>query len=120
MTKNTLVIGVSANSSRYANMLVLKLQEHNIQAIPFGKSKGKVADLSILNQWDPTWDVHTVSLYLRADHQKEYYQKIIELKPKRVIFNPGTENMEFEELLNEANIMSEKACSLVLLSTSQY
>ena len=120
MTKDTLVIGVSSNSTRYANILVSKLQEHRIKAFPFGKSVGEVSGLKILNEWNPDWAIDTVSLYLRADHQKDYYQKIIKLNPRRVIFNPGTENEEFENLLRDAGIMSEEACSLVLLSTGQY
>ncbi|MGB0777682.1 MAG: CoA-binding protein [Flavobacteriaceae bacterium] len=120
MSKDTLVIGVSANSSRYANILVSKLQEHRIKVFPFGRSKGEVFGLKILNEWNPDWEVDTVSLYLRADHQKDYYKKIIGLHPRRVIFNPGTENQEFESLLRDAGIMSEEACSLVLLSTGQY
>jgi hypothetical protein len=57
---------------------------------------------------------------LAPSRQKEYYDYIIELKPKRVIFNPGTENIELAQLLAQANIDWENACTLVLLSTNQY
>ena len=66
-------------------------------------------------------NIDTVTLYLNPKRQEEYYDYIISLQPRRVIFNPGTENMEFIKLLKNNQIESEIACTLVLLSTtSQY
>ncbi len=65
-------------------------------------------------------NVDTVTLYLNAKRQEEYYDYIISLKPRRVIFNPGTENFEFEKLLKKNAIYAEIACTLVLLRTCQY
>ncbi|MGB5274760.1 MAG: CoA-binding protein, partial [Flavobacteriaceae bacterium] len=48
------------------------------------------------------------------------YQDILKLNPKRVIFNPGTENPELYRLLEEQGIMAIEACTLVLLATDQY
>lgn len=65
-------------------------------------------------------NIHTISLYLNPNNQREYYQRIVDMKPKRVIFNPGTENPEFQKMLQEAGIQVEVACTLVLLATGQY
>lgn len=116
----TLVLGVSANSTRYANLLVDKLLKHGLGVIPFGKSKGEVKGLKIENTWNPQWDVDTVSLYVRSSLQSSFYRPILDLSPRRVIFNPGTENPEFYKLLQAEGVEVEEACSLVLLSTGQY
>jgi hypothetical protein len=120
MSKTTLVIGVSSNSNRYANQLVERLVGIGEEVIPFGRASGMVEGLEILTKWNENWEVDTVSLYLRDDRQSIYYKDILELKPRRVIFNPGTENSEFSELLISAGIEVEIACSLVLLSLNQY
>jgi len=116
----TLVLGVSANSKRYANLLVDKLLQHGLEVIPFGKSKGEVQGLKIENTWKPNWNIDTVSLYVRPSLQSSFYRPILDLSPRRVIFNPGTENPEFYKLLEDEGVEFEEACSLVLLSTGQY
>ena len=65
-------------------------------------------------------DIHTISLYVGALRQPEYYDYILSLKPQRVIFNPGTENDEFFELLENNKIEAIEACTLVMLSTKQF
>ena len=120
MKEVTLVLGVSANSGRYANQLVKRLSDSNRGFIPFGRSKGMIEGVEIQNDWNANWNVDTVSLYIRPDFQKEYFERIMALAPRRVIFNPGTENLEFEELLDKAEISHERACSLVLLATGVY
>jgi hypothetical protein len=65
-------------------------------------------------------DLHTVSLYLNPNRQTDYYEYLLSLKPKRIIFNPGTENPVLERLAHENNIETEQACTLVLLSLGAY
>ena len=77
-------------------------------------------DVAIETEKLPFHGIDTVSLYLNPKAQKEYYDYIISLKPRRVIFNPGTENEEFYELLKVNNIAFEESCTLVLLATNQY
>jgi len=120
MSKTTLVIGVSSNSNRYANQLVTRLVGIGEGVIPFGRATGTVQGLEILTKWDENWEVDTVSLYLREDRQVPYYQDILKLNPRRVIFNPGTENPEFSKILSSEGIEVEVACSLVLLSLGTY
>ncbi len=127
MSKKTLVIGASLKPMRYSNMAINKLvlYKHNVVAI--GLRKGTVAGVTILTAKDtdalydlPISEVHTVTLYLNALRQAKYYDFIISLHPKRVIFNPGTENEHFYTLLTANNIAFEVSCTLVLLSTNQY
>lgn len=116
----TLIIGASNNPSRYSYKAAHLLKSKGFDIIPFGVKKGEVANEVMLNNWDSNWEVDTVTMYINKTLQIEYYDKIIALKPRRVIFNPGTENTEFYQLLTAKNIEFEEACTLVLLSTDNY
>ncbi|MFH4967948.1 CoA-binding protein [Gaetbulibacter sp. M240] len=120
MKKKTLVMGASLNPGRYSNFAIQKLVGQNIETVAFGSREGRVAGVEIEESLKPFKDIHTVTLYLNPDNQKPFYDYIIGLKPKRVIFNPGTENPEFYVLLKKEGINFEVACSLVLLSSNQY
>ncbi|HMQ45634.1 CoA-binding protein [Mariniflexile maritimum] len=120
MDKKTLVLGASLNPSRYSNMAIKKLVNHNIDTVAIGLRHGMVAGIDISTEKLPFKDLHTVTLYLNPTNQKPYYDYIVSLKPTRVIFNPGTENPEFYKILKEHAISFETACTLVLLSTNQY
>ncbi len=119
-TKKTLVIGASEKIDRYANKAVRMLQQHDVPVLAFGNRAGKINDTIISTEFPSDEDIHSVTLYLSAKNQVSYYDAIIDLKPKRVIFNPGTENPAFEKQLSEHGIESEVACTLVLLSTNSY
>lgn len=88
--------------------------------VAFGLKSGEVAGVKIDVDLLLYKNIHTITLYLNLERQKDYYNYIISLKPKRVLFNPGTENPEFYTILRENNISFETACTLVLLSTNQY
>ena len=116
----TLVLGTSLNPDRYSNKAVLMLNNAGIPVVAFGLKKGSVSTVQIDTALKSYKNIHTVTLYLNPKHQEAYYDYIIKLKPKRVIFNPGTENPIFYKLLRESNVYHEIACTLVLLSTNQY
>ncbi|WP_067028720.1 CoA-binding protein [Allomuricauda sp. CP2A] len=118
--KTTLVFGASSNPARYSNLAIRRLVENGVETTAFGVSGGTVSGVQIKDNLAEFQNINTITLYLNPKNQKEYYQKIIDLKPKRVIFNPGTENPEFYELLKNAGIEVEVACTLVLLATGQY
>ncbi|MCB0458013.1 MAG: CoA-binding protein [Flavobacteriaceae bacterium] len=118
--KKTLVIGVSMHPYRYAYMAVNRLLDHNIPVVAIGLQKGVIRSVEIETEKIPFEGIGTVTLYISPKHQPEYYSYICSLKPKRVIFNPGTENPDFYSLLKKNNIEVEVACTLVLLSTNQY
>ncbi|MCK0162183.1 CoA-binding protein [Allomuricauda sp. F6463D] len=118
--KKTLVVGASTNPGRYSNKAIRKLVANNIETTAFGIRGGTVSDVQIKDNLSNFQNIDTVTLYLNPNHQKEYYQQIVDLKPRRVIFNPGTENPEFYKILDLAGIEVDVACTLVLLSTGQY
>ena len=120
MKEYTLVMGASENVQRYSNMAVRKLQNHQHKVKAFGKRAGVINGVTIETVSTISDDIDTVTLYLNPTNQIPYYDFILELKPRRVIFNPGTENQELQQLLKEQDIQFEEACTLVLLSTSQY
>lgn len=120
MKKKTLVIGASENPARYSNIAINRLVSHNQPTVAIGLKEGNVAGVPIEKGEKAFEDIHTVTLYLGPQRQEQYYDYVLSLEPKRVIFNPGTENPVFYKLLQEAGIEIEVACTLVLLSTNQY
>ncbi|WP_397363282.1 CoA-binding protein [Olleya sp. R77988] len=120
MSKKTLVLGASLKPNRYSNMALRKLVNYKHQTVAFGMRVGEEAGIVIDTELQDYKDLDTVTLYLNPTRQKEYYNYIVSLKPKRVIFNPGTENPELYAVLEENNIAFEEACTLVLLSINQY
>jgi predicted CoA-binding protein len=118
--KHTLVLGASDNPSRYSYLAVerLRKQGHPVKAI--GRKHSIVGDVPIDTERKQWMDIHTVTLYLNRDHQREYQDYILSLDPDRIIFNPGAENPELEQLAKEKGIQTMNACTLVMLSTGQY
>ncbi|MCX2681597.1 CoA-binding protein [Galbibacter sp. EGI 63066] len=116
----TLVMGASLDPSRYSYLAVNRLVSAGEDVVAFGKRKGKVAGISIDTELLSYKNIDTVSLYLNSQNQKTFYNYIVGLKPKRVIFNPGAENPEFYNILESHGIHAEVACTLVLLATKQY
>jgi hypothetical protein len=118
--KTTLIIGASNNASRYSYKAAHALTKKNFPILPFGVKRGEVAGVKMENDWNKDWEIDTVTLYVNPSIQEQYKQAIIELKPRRVIFNPGTENLSFYPLLEQNGIDYEEACTLVLLSMNNY
>jgi predicted CoA-binding protein len=116
----TLVIGATANKERYAYKAIANLIANSHQVVAIGSKKGMALDVAIETEKLPFHGIDTVTLYINPIIQKEYYSYILSLQPRRVIFNPGTENPEFYKLLSENKIEYEVACTLVLLATNQY
>lgn len=113
-------MGASTNANRYSNAAIRELTKNHHPVVAFGKRNGKVLNVQIETELIPYKDIDTVTLYLNPYNQVQFYDYIISLAPRRVIFNPGTENPEFFKILRENNIHPEIACTLVLLSLSSY
>lgn len=122
MTKKTVIIGATTNPTRYAFIAAGMLSEYNHEIVPVGIKSGVVYGKEILaiTKRPIIADVDTVTLYIGPQHQPEHYDYILSLKPKRVIFNPGTENAEFEKLITDSGAEALEACTLVLLRSNQY
>lgn len=119
--KKTVVLGASPNETRYSNKAVRLLKNKGFEVVPLGVKSGEISGVTILTDTPKVENVHTVTLYLNAQRQPAYYDYILEtLKPKRIIFNPGTENEELENLAMTKGIETEEACTLVLLSVGNY
>lgn len=118
--KKTLVIGASKNPERYAYKAAERLLGHGHEIELLGLKPDVIFDRTIDVERKAYHDLDTVTLYVGPRHQPDYYDYVLSLKPKRVIFNPGTENPEFEALLEKNGIATEEACTLVLLATGQY
>lgn len=118
--KKTLVLGASANPSRYSYLAMNRLKAHNHPVVAVGRRETEVAGIPILKAPVEEEGVDTVTLYLNPTHQQEYYDYILRLHPKRIIFNPGTENPELMKMAKERGIEPVVACTLVMLATGQY
>ena len=118
--KPTVVIGASPNADRYSYKATDSLQKHQHTVYPIGIKKGTINDLEIITDKPILENIDTVTLYVGSDNQPEWMDYIFSLNPKRIIFNPGTENTEFEKLATSKGIEATEACTLVLLSINQY
>ena len=118
--QKTLVLGASLKPNRNSYVAIKRLTEKSIITEAFGLKEGSINGVQIKTNFNDFQNIHTVTLYLNPKRQVEYYDAILQLEPKRVIFNPGTENLEFYKLLKNNNIEVKIACTLVLLSLNQY
>jgi predicted CoA-binding protein len=118
--KKTLVLGASTKPEKYAYIAISKLVDKGHSVLAIGQNAGEVAGVKIQTKAIPLKNIDTITLYLNPTRQRNYYNYIVESKPKRVIFNPGTENPEFYQLLELNGIKAEIACTLVLLATNQF
>ncbi len=118
--KKTLVLGASDNPERYSYLAINKLRKFGNDVVAIGRKKTKVADVKIETEKKQFENIDTVTLYLNPSNQKEYYDYILSLHPNRIIFNPGAENQELFDIAKSNSIKPLEACTLVLLSTSQF
>jgi len=122
MTKNkkTLIIGATTKPEKAAFKAIEMLVAKGHSVLALGQNSGEVAGIKINTKAIPVKNIDTISLYINPSRQRDYYNYIVETKPKRVLFNPGTENPEFYQLLELNNIKFEAACTLVLLTLNKY
>jgi len=120
MNKKTVVLGASDNPSRYSYLAVERLTRQGYPVVAVGRKEGKVGDTNIITGHPEEKDIDTITLYLSPLHQKDYYDYILSLHPKRIIFNPGAENDELVDLAKEHKIEPIEACTLTMLATGQY
>lgn len=118
--KKTLVLGASDNPERYSYLAINRLRQNGHPVAAIGRKKTMVNGVAVSTEKEQLDDVDTVTMYLNPQHQKEYYNYILSLKPKRIIFNPGAENEELAEMARAHQIQPMEACTLVLLSTGQF
>lgn len=116
----TLVIGASLKSDRFSNRAVRLLRHYNHEVVAIGIQSGNIGDVEIQTGMPALTDIHTVTMYVSANNQHDFIDYIIALNPKRIIFNPGTENPDFYRMLKENNILFLENCTLVMLNTGTF
>ncbi len=120
MIKKTLVLGASTNPERFSYLAVRKLKFNNIPVVALGLREGEIAGVKVEKPFPKYEDIHTVTLYIGPKNLPPFYDYILGLKPQRVIFNPGTENPEFGEILKREHIEVMHACTLIMLTNGLY
>ena len=120
--KKTVVLGASPNPTRYSYMACHMLNDHSYAFVPVSIKHGEIAGEDILDirNSPEISEVHTLTMYVGKPNQLEYYNYFLSLSPKRVIFNPGSENNELSKLFRQAEIEVVEACTLVMLRTGQF
>ncbi len=118
--RKTLVLGATTNPARYAYLAAHRLAAAGHEIVNIGIKKGALAGVAIQPAGEALPDIHTITMYIGPQRQPQYYDYIIKTHPKRIIFNPGTENPELKALAEQQGIETLAACTLVLLSTGQY
>lgn len=116
----TLILGASLKPNRYSNLAILKFIENNYEAVGIGLEEGQIGQIKIHLGMPRFVNIHTITIYMNAQNQEAYYDYIVSLNPKRVIFNPGTYNLKLQDILMDHAIKFENACTLVLLGTQQF
>lgn len=119
-TRKTVVLGASPNPERFSYRFVASLVRHGEEVLPLGFRKGSIAGVDIIIGTPALEDIHTVALYLRPDHQVDFYDYILSLKPVRIIFNPGTYNPELFRMAQKQGIDTVINCALVMLAQGIY
>jgi len=115
-----MVLIASEKEDRYSNKAVKSLLENSVPVVAVSRKPGSIGDLTFLTGKPLVDGIDTLTLYLNPFNQKSFYSYILELNPRRVIFNPGTENPVLQNLLDEQDIEWEEACTLVMLATNQF
>lgn len=118
--EKTVVLGASPNPRRFSYKAVRRLKNNGYTVVPVGFRKGDIEGVTIQTGMPEMNSVDTVALYMGAARQKEYYDYILKLKPRRIIFNPGTENDELYDLCDEHDIEALEDCVLVMLNSGVY
>jgi predicted CoA-binding protein len=114
------VLGASPNPERFSYKAVKRLISNNYQVVAIGKNEGFIGNVPIVTGQPPLTGVNTVLIYLAPHHQGEIFEYVVALRPRRVIFNPGTGSPEFEEWLESYDIEIVHDCSLVMMATGRF
>jgi predicted CoA-binding protein len=120
INKKTLVIGASTKPERYSNQAIRLLRRYDYPVEAIGLRSGQVAGIEFKTGFPELNQIHTIAMYVGQSRQPQYYDYLLGLKPKRIIFNPGTENDEFSELLEEQGVEVVEHCTLVMLNSGLF
>ncbi len=119
-SKKILVVGASEKPLRYSNKAIRKLLRYGYEVVPLASRPGQVAGISFVTGYPELKDIHTITLYIGPTRQSAFYEYLLSLKPKRIIFNPGTENDVFLQKAQEQGVETIQNCTLVMLETGVF
>lgn len=119
-SKKTMVLGASENPDRASYQAILKLAANGHEILAIGNKEGQIGNSNILRGKPIMGSIDTITLYINSERQKNFYSYILSLHPRRLLFNPGTENDELAVIAKAHGIQTEESCTLVLLGTGQY
>jgi predicted CoA-binding protein len=115
------ILGASKNPERYSHMAFTMLKDYGHTPLPVNPGFSELEGVPVFAKLrDITESVDTLTMYVGPDTSTAMKQDILNLKPKRVIFNPGSENPGLEKDLRAAGVHVIDACTLVLLRTNQF
>jgi predicted CoA-binding protein len=122
MDKTTLVLGASPNPNRFAYKAIRSLQRRNIPVVAIGRRDVDLDDSIKIRKGKPLdiGAIHTIALYMNSKFQEEYYDYILKIHPRRIIFNPGTSNPYLAEISRSAGIEVVDDCLLVMLNSGKF
>ncbi len=118
--KKTLVIGGSIKPERYSNKAINKLLRYGHPVVSIGLREGEVNGVKIQTGLPELSGINTITLYVGPQNQPQYYDYLLNLKPERIVFNPGTENSEFEKLAESKGVETIEHCTLIMLGDDIY
>jgi predicted CoA-binding protein len=118
--KPTLVLGASAKQERYSNLCVRRLLQHGHPVLAVGRRSGEIGTVPIITDIPAGSPIDTVTMYMNADNQRIWEERLLALRPRRIIFNPGAENPKFARRAQAQGVEVIDACTLVMLSTGEY
>ena len=115
------ILGASDDPQRYSNKAFYMLQEYGHVPVPVHPKLTVLDEVPVFGSLsDITGTVDTLTMYVGPQHSKLLTEEILKLNPKRVIFNPGSENQELESHLRRLGIKVVEGCTLVMLRTNQF
>lgn len=120
MSKKTLVIGASATPRRYAHKAVKRLLSYGHEVVAIGRKETQIESVNVVTEMVDIDDLHTVTMYINSENQEQYIDYILNLKPKRIIFNPGSHNQKLEDLAKQNGVEVLEDCTLVMLDSDEY
>lgn len=118
--RTTLVLGASPKPVRYSHLAVRRLRDKGHAVVALGRRPGMIGDVPILQEIPSGMSIDTVTMYMNAENQKPWEHRLLELSPRRIIFNPGAENPQLAAAAESAGVEVLEACTLVMLTTGQY
>ena len=119
--ENVAVVGASPKDDRYSNFAMRMLTEHGHNPIPVAHARQEVLGRKAYQTLASVPDrIDTVTMYIRPSRQAQVLDDVVQIRPHRIIFNPGTENPGEYDRLRMASIEVLEACTLIMLSTGQF